>query len=361
MFSISINRLFPFPKLFKVLVVMSVLLQCVIISYNHFFGYYIVAGFSEFINRLVYSSVLTTIAAFMIAYPDLFIIRYLNKPFPWGRKILVRINIQLAITILIALIISTIITLLAHWMDAYKENIESVLITNAMIFSVVNLILMITLEAWIFYMDSRYSRNMADNLEKELALIRFEVLKSQINPHFLFNSLNVLSGLVSKDVVKAQLFIDEFSMVYRYVLETIEKQVVSLGDELGFMHSYMFLQQIRYGENLILQVNISSKQLRKLMPPLSLQLVLENAIKHNEISEAKPLTIAIYCQDGYLLVKNVLQPKFSSGKSTGMGQKNLFKRYELLNDELPTFTVENSNYIAKLPLIDNDEDEHSDY
>lgn len=361
MFSISINRLFPFPKLFKVLLVMSLVLQCVIISYNHFFGYYHVADLSDFINRLAYGSVLTTIAAFMIAYPDLFIIRYLNKPFPWGRKIFVRINIQLVITLLVAIIISTFITLLAHWMDAYKEDIGSVLIINAMIFSVVNIIMMITLEAWIFYMDSRYSRKMADNLEKELALIRFEVLKSQINPHFLFNSLNVLSGLIRKDVAKAQLFIDEFSMVYRYVLETIEKQVVSLSDELGFMHSYMFLQQIRYGEHLILQVNIPSQQLQKLMPPLSLQLVLENAIKHNEISQAKPLKIAISCEDGFLLVKNVLQPKFSSGKSTGMGQKNLFKRYQLLHDEVPTFTVENSYYIAKLPLIDNDEYENPDY
>jgi len=355
MFSISINRLFPFPKLLKVLIVMSVLLQCIIISYNHYLGYYHVASLSEFINRWAYSSVLTTIAAFMIAYPDLFIIRYLNKPFPWGQRIFVRINIQLIFTLLTAVIISSFITFLSHWIDAYKEDIGSVLITNAMIFSVVNLILMITLEAWIFYMDSRYSRKLAVNLEKELALIRFEVLKSQINPHFLFNSLNVLSGLISKDAAKAQLFIDEFSMVYRYVLETIEKQVVSLSDELGFMHSYMFLQQIRYGEHLILQVNIPWQQLQKLMPPLSLQLVLENAIKHNEISRVKPLTIAIYCEDGFLVVKNVLQPKFSSVKSTGMGQKNLFKRYELLHDEVPTFTIENSFYIAKLPLIDNDE------
>lgn len=357
MFSISINRLFPFPQLLKVLVVMSVLLQCTIISYNHFSGYYHVADLSEFARRLVHSSLLTTIAAFLIAYPDLFIIRYLNKTFSWGRKIFLRINIQLGFTLFIAVLISTFITFVANWINAYKEDFVGVLITNAMIFSVVNLILMITLEAWILYMESRHSRKMAEILEKELALIRFEVLKSQINPHFLFNSLNVLSGLVSTDVVKAQQFIDEFSMVYRYVLETIEKQVVTLGDELGFMRSYMFLQQIRYGEHLVIQVNVPSLQLQKLMPPLSLQLVLENAIKHNEISPAKPLVIAIYCEDGCLLVKNVLQPKSSSGNSTGMGQKNLLKRYELLHDAVPTFAIENSFYIAKLPLIDNDEPE----
>lgn len=361
MFSISINRLFPFPQLLKVLVVMSVLLQCIIISYNHFSGYYHVADTSEFINRMVHSSFLTTIAAFFIAYPDLFLIRYLNKLYPWGRKILVRIIVQVGSALLIAVVISTFITYVANWINTYVEDFVSVLITNALIFSVVNLIMMITLEAWILYMESRHSRNRTENLEKELAMIRFEVLKSQINPHFLFNSLNVLSGLVSKDVVKAQLFIDEFSMVYRYVLETIEKQVVSLGDELEFMRSYMFLQQIRYGEHLILQVNVPSAYLKKLMPPLSLQLVLENAIKHNEISQSKPLKIEIYCHDGFLLLKNVLQPKVSSGNSTGMGQKNLFKRYELLHDEVPTFVIENSSYVVKLPLIDNDETEGTDY
>lgn len=361
MFSISINRLFPFSKLLKVLVVMSVLLQCIIISYNHLSGYYHVADISEFMSRLVHSSVLTTIASFMIAYPDLFVIRYLNKVYPWGRKILLRVNVQLVFTIFVAVVISTFITFVANWLNTYQEDFVSVLITNALIFSVVNLILMITLEAWILYMESRHSRRMAENLEKELALIRFEVLKSQINPHFLFNSLNVLSGLVSKDVVKAQLFIDEFSMVYRYVLETIEKQVVSLGDELGFMRSYMFLQQIRYGEHLVLQVNVPSGQLNKLMPPLSLQLVLENAIKHNEISRQKPLKIEISCLGDFLLVKNVLQPKFSAGNSTGVGQKNLFKRYELLHDAAPSFAIENSSYVVKLPLIENDEPERTNY
>lgn len=340
---------------------MSLLLQCIIITYNHYSGYYHVDDLSEFINRLVYSTVLTTFAAFLIAYPDLFVIRYLNKSFPWTARLIHRISIQLAFTLLIALAISTFITLFANWIHAYDDDLSSVLITNAMIFSVVNLFLMITLEAWLFYMESRHSRKVAENLEKELALIRFEVLKSQINPHFLFNSLNVLSGLISKDVAKAQLFIDEFSLVYRYVLETIEKQVVTLGDELGFMRSYIYLQQIRYGEHLLLKVNVPSRQLHKLMPPLSLQLVLENAIKHNEISPSKPLSIDVSCNNNALVVRNVLQLKLPSGRSTGMGQKNLFKRYEMLHDQVPEFTVENNFYVAKLPLIDNDEPESTDY
>lgn len=355
MFLISINRLFPFPKLLKVLVLLSLLLQMIIITYSHYTGYYHVDDLSEFIRRLVYSTLLSVIASFLIAYPDLFVIRYLNQAFPWTHRLISRLAVQLTATLVIAVLISTFITLLANSIDTYEEDLGSVLLNNALITSVVNIVLMTTLEAWILYMDSRHSRKVAETLERELALIRFEVLKSQINPHFLFNSLNVLSGLISKDVDKAQQFIDEFSMVYRYVLETIEKQVVTLGDELGFMRSYMFLQQIRYGEHLVLKVTIPSQQLQKLMPPLSLQLVLENAIKHNEISAQKPLMIDIFSDERMLVVKNILQPKSSSGKSTGMGQKNLFKRYEMLQEECPVFTVENNYYIAKLPLIDNDE------
>lgn len=361
MFTISINRLFPFPKLLKLLVLLSVVVQCVIISYNHFSDYYHIASFQEWINRLIYSSVLSSFAAFLIAYPDLFIIRYLNNRFPWGQKAVARVFLQLMLTLVLSVFISTFITLLANYIDTYKENLDSVLIVNALITSVVNLILMISLEAWIFYNESRYTLKMAEELEKELGQIRFEVLKSQINPHFLFNSLNVLSGLVSKDIVKAQQFIDEFSMVYRYVLETIEKQVVTLGDELGFVHSYMFLQQIRYGKSLELEINVPAEKLTSLMPPLSLQLVLENAIKHNEISELKPLIIFILVEKERLIVRNIVQPKFSSGVSTRMGQKNLMKRYELLHDILPEFLIENKFYLAKLPLINDYEPKRTDY
>ncbi len=361
MFTISINRLFPFPKLLKLLVLLSVVVQCVIISYNHFSGYYHIANLSEFINRLVFSSVLSTVAAFLIAYPDLFVIRFLNKQFPWSGRVVARLLIQLSMTALLAILISTFITLLSQFIDPYTENLASVLVINAMIVSVINLLVMISLEAWIFYNESRYTRKMAEELEKELGQIRFEVLKSQINPHFLFNSLNVLSGLVSKDTEKAQQFIDEFSMVYRYVLETIEKQVVTLGDELGFVHSYMFLQQIRYGKSLELEINVPAEKLTSLMPPLSLQLVLENAIKHNEISELKPLTIGILVEKEMLIVRNIVQPKFSSGVSTRMGQKNLMKRYELLHDILPEFLVENKFYVAKLPLINDDEPKRTNH
>ncbi|MBE0673968.1 MAG: PAS domain S-box protein [Bacteroidales bacterium] len=196
-------------------------------------------------------------------------------------------------------------------------------------------------------------------VQKENLQSQIEVLKSQINPHFMFNSLNVLSGLIHVDVAKAQLFIDEFSQIYRYVLETIDQPVVTLNEELEFVRSYLFLQQIRYGEHLTWSVNIVAAKLQMLVPPLSLQVLLENAMKHNIVNESKPLKIEIYSDEDYLFIQNPIQPKVS-GTSTGLGLKNLIKRYALISRMEPAFTVVDNKYIARIPLIKIDQDERSD-
>jgi two-component system, LytTR family, sensor kinase len=176
----------------------------------------------------------------------------------------------------------------------------------------------------------------------------------------LFNSLNVLSGLISKDASQAQLFIDEFSHIYRYVLETMEQTISTLSKELDFMRSYLYLQQMRHGENLTWTVNIPASLLDLALPPLSLQVVLENALKHNIVNEAKPLLIEIFASDHALVVKNRLQPKLSKGVSTGLGLKNLVKRYALISKLTPVFTIENNHYVATLPLITIENDERTD-
>lgn len=350
----KVNKLFPFLRLLKLLVIFAIVLQTVVISYNHFSGFYYVPDVWNFIFRFLYGSVFTIIAGFLIAIPDLTIIYFLNKTLPWNKNILKRILLQLIFTVLFAVIVSSLITLISHLINHYDEGLYPVLIINALISSVVNVLLMAVLEAFIFFNDSKQSKIKAENLEKELSQIKFEVLKNQINPHFMFNSLNVLSGLIENDIAKAQQFIDEFSMIYRYVLETIEKPVVSLNKELGFVRSYIFLQQMRYGEDLFMEVNIPAHLLNMYLPPLSLQIVLENAIKHNVINSSKPLKIEIFHNKSWLSVRNNIQAKISSAYSSGLGQKNMIKRYSMISDKLPEFIVEASHYLVKLPLLENE-------
>jgi len=346
-----INQLFPFLRLLKLLAVFSLVIQTIIILYNNFSGYYTVPDFSNFLHRLFYSTALSIIAGLLIAYPNLLIIYLLNKKFPWGKHAIKRIGLQFVLTLLLASLVAVFITVFAHVLDAYEEGLQVVLVNNILIVCVINIILMILLEAFIFFNDSRLSQHKADVLEKELSQIKFEVLKNQINPHFMFNSLNVLSGLIESDTEKAQQFIDEFSSIYRYVLETIEKQVVSLNEEIGFIRSYIILQQIRYGHDLEINMNIPAEILDFLLPPLSLQTVLENAIKHNIINEKHKLKIEIYYNEQSIIARNNIQSKISKAYSSGLGQKNMMKRYAMLTESLPEFIVEAGHYMVKIPLI----------
>lgn len=357
----QIHRLFSFKKLLILLFCLSVGVQIIVISYNNYSGYYVLDGVQHFFLRLLRGTSLSLMASFLIAYPDLFMIQYLNRTCPWGRKIVQRVVFQLFYSIILAVLVSLLFTLFAHAIKAYERDLSNVLLNNALIFSVVNILVMAILEGWIAFNESRQAKQIADNLQAELSQIKFDVLKSQINPHFMFNSLNVLSGLINKDVKKAQQFIDEFSHIYRYVLETIEQPVATVSKELDFTRSYLFLQQIRYGKDLSYSINISADLLDLLLPPLSLQVVLENATKHNIVNERKPLSIEIYNEGLFLVVKNNIQPKISKGASTGLGLKNLVKRYALISDKEPEFVVKTNHYIAKLPLIKPENDERTNY
>ena len=362
MFFKHIHEFFPFKRLLKFLIGLAIGVQLIVILYNNISGFYIVEGYGHFFMRLLRGSVLSLLAGFLIAYPDLFIIRYMNKIAPWGKNIFKRVPLQLGLTVLIAATIATFITLFANWISVYTDHdVASVVITNVLIYVVVNIVVMAIFEGWILFVERTRAKQIADNLETELSQIKFEVLKSQINPHFMFNSLNVLSGLINKDIKKAQQFIDEFSHIYRYVLETIEQPVATVEKELDFTRSYLFLQQIRYGKDLSYSINIPADYLDLLLPPLSLQVVLENATKHNIVNETKPLRIDIFNDGPFLVIKNNIQPKISKGVSTGLGLKNLVKRYAMISEKEPVFSVETNHYMAKLPLINPETDERTNY
>lgn len=347
----SINKLFPFIKLIKLLLILSVCLQIIVISQVYFFGNQHAHTPNELIIQFIRGTILTMLGLFLLSYPNLFLINYLNRTFPWKQFILKRFVIQFPVSVFIGVLVTPFILFLASRIMTFEEELYVVFINNAYYFSLANLFLMVILEAWIYFSESLQAKIKAENLEKELIGVKFEVLKNQINPHFMFNSLNVLSSLIETDIDKAQRFIEEFSHIYRYVLETIEKPVVSVNEELSFVRSYVFLQQIRHGATLEFTVDIPAESLGLLLPPLSLQVVLENAIKHNKLTHDEPLKIEIAVKDESLIVNNNIQPKISISSSTGLGQANLTKRYEMISDRAPKFTVQMNQYVVELPLL----------
>ncbi|MFC5409502.1 sensor histidine kinase [Larkinella bovis] len=186
------------------------------------------------------------------------------------------------------------------------------------------------------------------NLQSQL-----DVLKQQVNPHFLFNSLNSLSSLISEDPKQAEQFVDKLSGVYRYVLRANEQQLTTMETELRFIDSYYHLLQTRYGTGLNLTIAVDDRYLNCQLPPLTLQLLIENAVKHNVVAPRKPLTIQIGIDEQHrLVVQNTLQRKVTHIMSNGVGLTNIVAKYQML--KLPQPVVEESEalFTVRLPLLD---------
>ena len=206
----------------------------------------------------------------------------------------------------------------------------------------------------IYFFINRYNQSLilAEKLKKESAEAQFSALRSQVNPHFLFNSFNVLSSLVHTDADLASKFIDQLSTVYRYLLQNQQNKIVSLKEELAFIDAYIFLLKIRFQENLQIDINIDDKFKETSIAPAALQLLIENAIKHNVVSKSNPLTIKIYSNATYLIVENSILLKEVKEESTYIGLKNLRKRYDYLCGDDAVITNSNGVFKVKIPIID---------
>jgi tetratricopeptide (TPR) repeat protein len=180
---------------------------------------------------------------------------------------------------------------------------------------------------------------------------KYEVLKSKVNPHFLFNSLSTLSSIVISDQDMALDYIGRFSELYRIILETEEQQLVSLEKEMNIVENYLYLQKMRFNNSLHVDMNVLSKNIPLGLPPFSIQMSVENAIKHNTISNKNPLKLSVYLAENNLVIKNTLQKNSHNVVSTVTGQKNITDRYKIVTSRKPEFIETTDEYIVRLPLI----------
>ncbi len=211
----------------------------------------------------------------------------------------------------------------------------------------------------VFHVIYYYNRYQKQKIKEQkviagTARARFDALKNQLDPHFLFNSLNVLTSLIDENPDNAQKFTTSLSKIYRYVLEQKNKDLVTVNEELKFAKTYMSLLQMRFEDALkfSLPETVSNPELK--IVPLSLQLLLENAVKHNVITSDNPLVIKIYEDNGYLVVENNTNPKASLEKSTKVGLKNISQRYSLITRQPVDIIKNHQSFKVRLPLLNQE-------
>ena len=213
--------------------------------------------------------------------------------------------------------------------------------------------LVITLyEATSFYVQLQRTVAEKAELERQNVESQLEGLRNQVNPHFLFNSLNTLIYLIPEDSDKAVRFVQQLSKVYRYVLESRESKMIPLSDELDFLKSYIYLLKERFGDNLVVDIRNLEEKKETGIVPLTLQMLFENAIKHNVISTGKPLCIEVFAENGHLVVRNNLQKKNQVMDSTGVGLQNIKDRYRMLTDRDVEVITSQQYYTVVLPVIE---------
>lgn len=278
------------------------------------------------------------------------LVGWVRERYPRIQQTKRRILTQTGLSITYTILAGTLVTLLLHligWIPYEMAFHLRILVMGLFITAIIAIVY-----ETVFYFELwKTSLLESERLKKTEARLQFESLKNQVNPHFLFNSLNTLASLIPVDPDKAEQFVQEFAGIYRYVLEVKDKTLVPLREEMDFVTSFIYLQKIRFGENLIFDHRLDEELDQYQIPPLILQNLVENAIKHNLILKEQPLVIRLEVNEDSLLVSNNLQERSNPVASTQTGLRNMMQRLQLIVDREAHFYKKEGYFIAEIPLI----------
>jgi len=308
----------------------------------------------EGINDFILEFAIYQLYAFLLGFSNIVYFKYLEE-IKWQEgSMLKRIVVGLTGAVLITIVGLFIIRLASSVFlkgNSLSDYLNNERIENYYFGIWATLTVVIVFHIIYFYNKYQKTKVKESQIVAKNQTAKFESLKNQLDPHFLFNSLNVLTSLIGENPGQAEKFTTKLSKVYRYVLEQKDKDLISLDEELKFAKSYMQLLQMRFEEAIEYNVTDAASDPELKIVPLSLQLLLENAVKHNVITSDQPLKINIYEEGGYLVIENTVNPKESLGKSTKVGLQNIQQRYELVSSN--KVSIENNNKIfkVKLPLL----------
>jgi two-component system, LytTR family, sensor kinase len=285
-------------------------------------------------------------------FGNVYIDQQLNKRIPWINQPKRRLIFQIVYNTLFTTVTLFVLMYIVHQIKFGDGRIinRKMVETFLPVLSITYVVLAIQV-SWQFFSALKDSMLQVEKYKSESMSAQMQNLKNQLNPHFLFNNLSVLSSLVYKDQDKAVEFINELSKVYRYTLDTKSSELVTLEEELLFLHHYIYLLKIRFEHSISIQINIDDNLKNAMLPPMCLQMLVENTIQHNEASKASPLQVNIYTEDHSLIVENKVMPRSDKTISSNMGLKNIQSRYAYFTDEKVTISDDGQVFKVVLPLL----------
>lgn len=280
----------------------------------------------------------------------------LNRYIPWRQPVAPRIFIQIGISVIFTAWV-TYLAVKYLYSGVYEAHFSSLVFRrNLFVFLIISLLYNAITTGAHFFRQWRQSIVESEELKRQNLISQYESLKNQINPHFLFNSVNTLIGLIDEDPEMAKTYGLHFSKIYRYVLDKGNKELISLNEELDIVEIQKQLFESRFGKGLIFNVDVNEELKHKKLPPLTLQMLIDNALKHNAVSPKSPLTIDINSiGDHTIVVKNNIQPKNLIEETTQIGIENIKKRYQYLTDRHVVINKSNETFIVEIPLLSKKE------
>lgn len=280
---------------------------------------------------------------------------WLDKLVPWTKKpvkrFLAQSSIQLSLTLIVvfACLLSYVyIFQLESWKN---YEVSPILLPTFILAGLISLLVMGVNSGAYFLQRWQASQLEAEQLKQANLENQIQILTQQLDPHFLFNNFNTLASLIEENPKNANLFLSKMSDVYRYVLQTQNQKLASVKEELNVIDAYVYLLRQRFGESVIVSFNVSEESFLKMIPVLSLQNLVENAVKHNIVSSDQPLHVQIFTTISGLVVENNLQPKLNVEHSNKIGLKNIIDRYRLLNKESVLVEQKENSFRVTLPLL----------
>jgi len=285
---------------------------------------------------------------------------YLQKRMPWLQNLKMKISLQL----IFALLVSSLTIGLAHYLYVVIYYDQSFFLGNFIYFFISGFLLSLIFSsfwnAYFFFNEIKEQKIKLERAKTEKISAQLENLKANISPHFLFNSLNILKGLIDQDSRTSKIFIDKFSEIFRYNLDRSEKELSMLKEEIRFAQAYVHIIKMRFNDGIEEKIDIPDAILNSTyIPWSSLQMLIENCVKHNVANNNNPLQIKIHVESDYLCVENNIVHKYAHQNSTGYGLGNLKKRYALFTNRPIVIMSDNYYYKVRLPLLKIEEYAHS--